>query len=108
MKRVRAAFESGRTKSLDWRRKQLLAIQHLTEENEASIAAAHVKDLSVNKFMTHAVELEVVRVELKLALANLDSWTHPVSVPTPIVSLPGASYIVPVCLLSALACAQPA
>ena len=96
VKRVRTAFEAGRTKSLTWRRQQLLAIQRLTEENEESIAAAHVKDLSVNKFMTHAVELEVVRVELKIALANLSNWVHPTSVPTPVVSQPGSSYIVPV------------
>ena len=42
------------------------------------------------------IELEVVHGELKIALANLDSWAQPYSVPTPVVALPGSSFIIPV------------
>jgi hypothetical protein len=49
----------------------------------------------VNKFMTHAIEIEVVYGEIKCALAGIDQWMAPTYVSTPAVSFPGSSYIVP-------------
>lgn len=45
MSRARQAFESGKTRDIDFRRKQLKALLRLYEENKEGMAAALAADL---------------------------------------------------------------
>src|ERR1700724_1147029 len=43
--RLRKTFATGRTRDIDWRKRQVLQLQELMEENEPAIAAALADDL---------------------------------------------------------------
>jgi aldehyde dehydrogenase (NAD+) len=50
VKRLRETFATGRTRSVDWRKQQLQALDKLVEENEPAIAAALEQDLGRKPF----------------------------------------------------------
>jgi aldehyde dehydrogenase (NAD+) len=90
---LRAAFASGRTRSLDWRIAQLKGMIRFCKEAEGEIAAALKADLG--KSLAESLTTEVVMVvgEAEHALKNLKKWTAPEKVPTPFVVQPGHSLI---------------
>src|SRR6516165_11949585 len=55
--RLRRTFASGRTRDIEWRRRQLLQLQKLMEENEDAIAAALAEDLDRNKFEAYIADI---------------------------------------------------
>ncbi|KAJ3214812.1 Aldehyde dehydrogenase, dimeric NADP-preferring, partial [Dinochytrium kinnereticum] len=75
---TRDAFNSHRTKSLQWRREQLLACYDMMVKKEADICAAlnkdhHRQDPSFSFFQ----EIAITRNEIVYALENLDDWVAP-------------------------------
>jgi len=88
---TRAAFESGRTKPLSWRKAQLRAVRALVLENEAAITAAIAADLHRPQWESVVAELVAVAAEANDALSHLNSWAADESVPTPAALLPGTS-----------------
>eukprot|EP01065_Artemidia_motanka_P022889 TRINITY_DN2713_c0_g1_i1.p1 TRINITY_DN2713_c0_g1~~TRINITY_DN2713_c0_g1_i1.p1 ORF type:complete len:515 (+),score=203.18 TRINITY_DN2713_c0_g1_i1:64-1608(+) len=91
---LRQEFASGKTKSVAWRRRQLERIQQMFEECHEQISEAVRKDHGGPK-LRGFFELGA-HAAAQFALANLDQWAEPETVPTPFeVSLTrmGKSYI---------------
>eukprot|EP00002_Diphylleia_rotans_P002398 TRINITY_DN11518_c0_g1_i1.p1 TRINITY_DN11518_c0_g1~~TRINITY_DN11518_c0_g1_i1.p1 ORF type:complete len:489 (+),score=96.52 TRINITY_DN11518_c0_g1_i1:51-1517(+) len=93
--RLRRVYQSGRTRSLAWRIKQLKGIGNLVEQNSSELAAALKQDLGVSESFAQMIELESVRGELTDALENLNDWMKQVPYSTPLVNQPGQSLCVP-------------
>eukprot|EP00930_Biecheleria_cincta_P016499 TRINITY_DN13399_c0_g1_i1.p1 TRINITY_DN13399_c0_g1~~TRINITY_DN13399_c0_g1_i1.p1 ORF type:complete len:519 (-),score=115.10 TRINITY_DN13399_c0_g1_i1:160-1716(-) len=91
---LRASFASGKTKNIKWRRQQLEALKKMIEENHEAITAAVRADHRGPKIRGIA-ELGA-HLAAEEALQNLDKWTAPRQVPTPMTVSPtkmGKSYI---------------
>lgn len=74
---ARQAFESGITKSLTFREKQLKALVRMYEENEKAIIDALFTDLHKPKAETVITEIEYLKNDLRDTLQNLRSWAKP-------------------------------
>jgi len=91
---LKAVFASGKTKSMEWRRQQLQAIQRLVKENHEEITAAVRADHGGPK-MRGIADLGP-HIAATEALQNLDKWTADEVVPTPMTvsaTKMGKSYI---------------
>lgn len=92
---ARAAFDSGRTRPLAWRRAQMAAIGKMVDENEAAIAEALRRDLGKPRLEALAYEAWAVAAEACRVAKALSGWAKPRPVPAPMAVLPGAARIVP-------------
>jgi aldehyde dehydrogenase (NAD+) len=92
---LRAYFDSGATKPLAWRLSQLDALEHMLFERERDILDALRADLRKPELEAFASEIGVIRSEIKLTRKRLRSWMKPKRVRTPLIALPGRSYVVP-------------
>jgi aldehyde dehydrogenase (NAD+) len=95
LQRLRTTFALGKTRSIDWRLKQLSELERMTREHEADFAEALQADLHKSSFETALSELGFVASEAKYARRHLRRWARPKRVPTPMMALPGSSYIQP-------------
>ncbi|WP_282602095.1 aldehyde dehydrogenase family protein [Paracoccus sp. PARArs4] len=93
--RLRATFDGGRTRPLDWRRAQLRAILRLLKEREGDIIAAIHADLRKGRLESWMAEIALIRKETQHALRNLRRWTARQRVPTPMSVQPGRSWLQP-------------
>jgi aldehyde dehydrogenase (NAD+) len=91
--RLRASFESGRTRPLDYRLEQLVGIARFLKEREGEIENAIHQDLGRPSIEIYASETALVASELALARRKLRSWTKPQRVATSLVGQPGKSRI---------------
>jgi aldehyde dehydrogenase (NAD+) len=80
-KAVRAAFETDKTLSLEWRKRQLRQVWKMLDENEARFHEALRQDIRKPKLEAQAFELNAVKNEIIHTLAHLDEWAKP----TPVV-----------------------
>lgn len=74
--RLRKTFASGRTRDIEWRRRQLLQLAKLMEENEDAIAAALVDDLDRHPFEAYIADVATTAGEAKYAAKHLRRWTR--------------------------------
>ena len=93
--RLRQTFDSGKTRSIEWRLGQLAEIERLMREHEADIAEALRLDLGKCRFEAVLTEMSFVAAEAKYARKNLRKWMRPKKVRTPIMVQPGHSYLWP-------------
>jgi aldehyde dehydrogenase (NAD+) len=75
--KLRAGFDSGRTRPLDWRREQLRALKALVRERGDELVEALQADLRKPTLEAWATDVGQVTVEAGLALRNLRRWTKP-------------------------------
>lgn len=75
MSELRCSFESGKTKSLSFRIKQLKNLQKLYEENQDQITDALWSDLRKNKGEAILTEVGVLINDVKCMLYNIHSWS---------------------------------
>ena len=76
VRRLRDTFKTGRTKSIDWRRQQLKAMERLALENEQAIAAALEQDLGRKPFEAWLADIASVAGEAKDAAKNVRKWAR--------------------------------
>jgi aldehyde dehydrogenase (NAD+) len=88
VKRLRAAFNGGRTRGLDWRREQLARLEAMLREREDELLAALLDDLGKAPTEAYATEIGFVLAELDHARTHLARWTRPERVWTPLVVQP--------------------
>jgi aldehyde dehydrogenase (NAD+) len=93
--RLRAGFDGGRTRSLDWRRAQLQGLRRMLKTDEAAIVKALHADLRKHPSETWATEIASVLDEIKLALRHLGRWSARRRVRTSILAMPGRSWLMP-------------
>lgn len=92
---TRRTFDSGRTRTREWRVSTLHAIRAGLVEHERALEEALAADLGKPALETFAAEIGFTLGEIDHALANLGSWMAPRRVPTPVALKPGTSHIVP-------------
>ena len=93
--RLRATFDSGVTRPLDWRRGQLDAMKRMIEENEGVITETLAADLRKPPQEVVLGETALLYAEIKHARSRLERWARPRKVETPLFAMPAVSRIVP-------------
>jgi aldehyde dehydrogenase (NAD+) len=83
---ARAAFNSGKALSEDFRRAQLEALNKMIDENEAALMDACSKDLHKNPKETAVMELGMAKADIALTLNHLTEWMAPEFVSTKIIN----------------------
>ncbi|XP_078512362.1 aldehyde dehydrogenase family 3 member B1-like [Lissotriton helveticus] len=73
--RLRASFNSGKTRPVEYRMSQLQALQRFLDENKAAINEAMAQDLRKPEFEVIISETSFVTTEINVALNNLKTWT---------------------------------
>lgn len=91
---LRSHFETGATKSLEWRLGQLDALEHFLREREADIFDALRQDVGKPPNESYGAEVGSTLAELSFAKKRLPAWMKPERVSTPMVAQPGRSFIV--------------
>ncbi len=95
IQQLRDTFSSGKTKSLEWRHGQLLALKQMLEENEKSIYNALFDDLGKCEFESHVSEYGFILKDIALFLKKTKKWAKPRNLGTPLLLQPGHSKIAP-------------
>lgn len=90
----RAYFNTGITKSLEWREVQLKALQKMLYENENTIIEALQKDMGKPLFEAEFSEVQVLFHEVETVRKKLYTWMQPETVSTPLLHFPGTSMVV--------------
>jgi aldehyde dehydrogenase (NAD+) len=93
--RLRATFESGRTRPIAWRREQLQAMRKMLTEREPELLEALAADLGKPRLEAWATDIGFVISEIDHALKHLRRWTRPTRVRTPLVTKPARARLVP-------------
>ena len=75
VRRLRQTFATGRTRSVEWRKEQLRAMERLMTENEAAIADALDKDLGRSPFEAWLADVASTAGEAKSAAKSVGRWT---------------------------------
>jgi len=92
--RLRAGFESGRTRPAAWRQEQLGRLAALLRENADALAEALQADLRKPDVEAWATDIGFVLGEVELVRKKLPSWMKPERIRTPLKLQPGSSWIV--------------
>jgi len=74
VRRLRETFKTGRTRSLDWRKQQLHALEQLMLENEPAVAAVLEEDLGRKPFEAWLADIASTAGEAKDAAKNVRKW----------------------------------
>ncbi|HKJ23429.1 MAG TPA: aldehyde dehydrogenase family protein [Myxococcota bacterium] len=77
VERLRATFDAGRTRPLEWRRQQLERLLALLDDHGEEIVAALQADLRKPELEAWAADVGSVRSEAKRAIKKLARWTRP-------------------------------
>jgi aldehyde dehydrogenase (NAD+) len=95
LQRLRATFATGKTRPIEWRMHQLNELARMMRQHEGDFADALKADLGKCQFEAVLTEMSFVESEAKYAAKHLKRWLKPKRVPTPLMALPGRSYIEP-------------
>ncbi|BBY71341.1 aldehyde dehydrogenase [Mycobacterium paraintracellulare] len=90
---MRRAFESGRTRPLEWRRLQLEGIERMCMEREADIAAALAKDLGRSAVEAWLGDVASTKAEAAFARKNLRKWMRRQRISVPMAQLPARAWV---------------
>ena len=91
--RLRKTFASGRTRDIEWRKRQLEQLAKLMEENEAAIAAALAEDLDRGPFEAFIADIATTAGEAKFAAKRVRKWTRRKYQLLEAAQLPGRGWI---------------
>ncbi|MET0901047.1 MAG: aldehyde dehydrogenase family protein [Mycobacterium sp.] len=72
---LRKTYATGRTRSMEWRRTQLKALEKLMTENEGRIANALAQDLDRSPFESWLADIASTASEAHDAAKNIGKWT---------------------------------
>lgn len=92
---LRATFNSGKTRSYEWRYQQLQQLLKLVDENEQRFMDAFKKDSGKAEATTLAGEILFTRGDLTYVIKNLKKWMKPTKVGSPMFLWPIKSRIDP-------------
>ena len=76
VRRLRETFASGRTRSVEWRKQQLHALEKMMVDNEAAIADALEQDLGRKPFEAWLADIASTAGEAHDAAKNVGKWTR--------------------------------
>jgi len=92
---LRATFNRGSTKPLQWRRQQLEQMKRMLVENEAEFIEALRTDLGKPAVEGFVTDIAFVLGEVESMIKNLRKWNRAKRVRSPIVTQPSKSRLVP-------------
>lgn len=92
VQRLRASFDSGRTRTLAWREAQLAGLDRLLSERSDDLIAALGADLRRTEFESIMFDLVSTKPEITHARKRLRRWMRPRRVPAPINVKPGKAW----------------
>jgi aldehyde dehydrogenase (NAD+) len=91
--RLREGFESGRTRPLEFRQRQLAGLARFVREREREMQQALRDDLGKPALESYAAEISFVANEVAFTRKRLRAWMKPERVSTPLIVQPGKSRI---------------
>lgn len=91
---LRKVFHTGKTKSFEFRVKQLQALQRMVQTEEKLIIEALAKDLGRSQFEAVGLEVLGLGMEIEHVLSNLSSWMEPTYTKVPAMMAPATNEIV--------------
>lgn len=94
LQRLRAFYESGATRTLAFRKRQLQLLKNAILKYEQSLYDALHSDLKKSPEESWVTELGVAISEINVALRNVRFWMQREKVGTNLVNLPSSSYII--------------
>jgi aldehyde dehydrogenase (NAD+) len=94
-KALRATFDSGRTRPLEWRKAQLAGLRRMLVEQDATFCAALKADLGRPSMEAYIADLGHTKGELRVMEKALRSWMQPQKVRLPLAFAPGKATVQP-------------
>lgn len=94
MQELRASFDNGLTRPLDYRLDQLRALKRLLTEGEAELLSALAEDLGKSALEGWMTEVGFAMQELDHAIKRLPRWLKKRRVAAPLAVQPGRAYAV--------------
>jgi aldehyde dehydrogenase (NAD+) len=91
---LRSSFESGRTRSYEWRAQQLNGLLSLLAENEQRVVDTLHEDVGKTVMDAWTAEIADVRTGIEYLRKNLRRFMKPEKVATPLPLQPGSSRVV--------------
>ncbi|VVB10397.1 unnamed protein product [Arabis nemorensis] len=91
---LRSNFNTGRTKSYEWRISQLQNIVRMIDEKERSITEALYQDLSKPELEAFLAEISNTKSSCMLAIKELKNWMASETVKTSVTTFPSSAEIV--------------
>ncbi|MBS1916361.1 MAG: aldehyde dehydrogenase [Bacteroidetes bacterium] len=90
---IRSYYESGATKSYNFRKKRLQLLKQTVLKYEREIYDALYSDLKKSPEESYATELGLILAELNAAIRNLHKWMQPKRTKVELVNLPSSGKI---------------
>lgn len=91
----RLYFETGVTKPISFRKKQLKKLKSILRENEEQMNEAIYADFQKSSFDTFTNELALVYLDIDEAISNIYVWSKRKRVSTNLINFPAQSFIYP-------------
>ena len=91
--RLRRTFATGRTRDIEWRKRQLLQLAKLMEENEDAIAKALAEDLDRSPAEAFIADVATTVAEAKYAAKRVRRWTRRKYLLLEMPQLPGRGWV---------------
>ena len=91
---LRETYKSGRTQPLEWRRKQLRSLKRMFDERSLDFENALHKDLRKSPVESYLTEIGLLSLEIDHALRELEDWSRPLEVSTPVFLQPAISRVI--------------
>lgn len=92
---LRASFHAGLTRSIEWRRDQLLSLKRLVKDNAELIADALHHDLGKPQTESYLTEIGFLVSEIDNTLKQIRVWTRPRRVSVPLAVQPASAIVQP-------------
>jgi aldehyde dehydrogenase (NAD+) len=92
-KALRTTFETGRTRTLEWRRAQLGGLRRMLEECDGELVAALAADLGRPAMEAFVADIGHAKIELRHMDKHLAAWMRPKKVSLPITVAPAKGWI---------------
>ncbi len=93
--RVRAVYDSGRTRPIQWRVDQLQGMVRMLKQEEKRFADALASDVGKPMIEAFVTDIAVTAGEIAYAAKHTAKWAKPRKVSVPLSSRPAKAYIVP-------------
>jgi aldehyde dehydrogenase (NAD+) len=93
VRRLRATFRNGRTRSIEWRIGQLEALERMLTEREKDFAEALGNDLGRSAVDAWLADVAPVAAESKYARKHLHAWIRPQKSKLPLSIMPGKAWV---------------
>jgi aldehyde dehydrogenase (NAD+) len=91
--RLRTTFESGRTRTLEWRREQLAGLRRMLTEREDELVEALRADLGRPTVEAFGADIGHCKAEVRHLHARVDRWMRPTKVGVPLVVAPARAEV---------------